>query len=99
MELNVPAAQAVQEEAPLEEDQVPSEQAVQVEAPLDDQLPAGHSMQALTEELLLLGLYVPAEQGVHALIEVLPMVGLNFPAEQLVQEAAPLEENIPAGHV
>ena len=47
----------------------------------------------------MLELYLPTAQAMHAPIELLPLLGLYLPAEQLVQEAAPLEENIPAGHV
>ena len=94
-----PTAQAVQEGAPLE-DQEPAGHVMQSLAMALPRLglnePAAQAMQALTEVLPLVGLYLPAAQAVHALSEVLPLLGLYRPTAQAVQEGAPLEDQVPA---
>ena len=42
---------------------------------------------------------VPEPQGKQSLMAVLPGFELYFPAGQLLQEAEPLEDNVPGGHV
>ena len=66
---------------------------VQVRLPAAAKYPAGQHTAAAAP------LALATAQGRQSKGEVFPLEGLYFPAEQLVQEAAPLEENIPAGHV